>query len=394
MTVDFHPASRALLPNALLIIAALDALRRHVGPSPKTDEVGASLKKNAGWVRRHGAPLDLHLATLSTNGHCFLGEEGLRVARALREGVPSAPPPARCGWCGSLPAGPVLAGRQLYACGRVMQWCPDHIPGLPKAEVPKRSAKFQHSGTWLRASGCCKHFHRHPSAFDHDATHVVATSDGQEIRPGALVSANHGSGFHDLYGRVVGTVVAVAAGTVLVDWPQVAFERWDGPHVVPAVRSDIVDARHLITPGAPDETGLSDYQAKLWGAIKANRVLLEVNADGTWGGNLGRRKIVPRSLEVLMEHRLLEPPPVPAHFQMSRLQQELRQMVYLGWVKVERSADGQYSAVMDGRTVRHEAIDELVRNGLLPEPRQGYAGNVAPAGTREEEADEFAEEAA
>jgi len=71
----------------------------------------------------------------------------------------------------------------------------------------------------------------------------------------------------------------------------------------------IFAARGLLTPGAPDETGLSDYQGRLWAAIRDGGVMLEINDDATWGGKFEGRTIVPRALEVLIEHRLLEPCP-------------------------------------------------------------------------------------
>jgi hypothetical protein len=299
------PGADALLPNALLVIAALDALN---GPeftcSAKTDNIGSAVGKNAAWVRRHAAAAapagerywsSEHFLSLSPNGHSSVTPKGRAVARLLRAAPPAEPPRAACPHCGAARVGDVHGGRQLYACGRVMQWCPASLPGSAAPEVPARSKKAQHNGTWFRACGCGWNRPGYWNAWHDKPSERTSSSDGMELRPGAPVSANMGSAAFGSHGGRTGVVWAAANGTVLVDWDD--------------DEAAIFAARGLLTPGAPDETGLSDYQGRLWAAIRDGGVMLEINDDATWGGKFEGRTIVPRALEVLIEHRLLEPCP-------------------------------------------------------------------------------------
>ena len=313
MPVDFAHVTN-LTPNALAIIAAIGALDfiDHTS-SPKTYQVGAALGQNEAWVRRHGKAVNTtthvrngspRLADLSANGHCSLESDGKELARLLRC-TPATEPPARCGACGAPPVGKVHAGRQLFACGLVRQFCPDHVPGYPRAEVSPRSMKAQHTGMWFVASRCGGNYQggRWPSwaRWERDVRTSLSV-DNVELVPGAIVSASRGSNnAFARYGNVRGEVLEAANGTALVSWPAV------GDH--PAVEAEIMAVTSLITPGAPDPSCLSDYQADLWRAIQAKEVILELNAEqGTYGGRFNDRVINPRALEVLIECRLLLPP--------------------------------------------------------------------------------------
>lgn len=324
-----------LTPNALLVVAAIDALNgTGVTSSPKSDDVAWAVGKDAAWVHRHGNVLcgifgwhevprgegadadafdelaatpeaqrmarperepvrwALRIADLSPNGHCSLSTFGQGLARKLRSARPAQPAPASCRRCGAAPAGEVVAGRQIYACGRVDQWCPDAIPDMERAQVPARSRKAQHEGMWFRAMPCSGSKRR-----------TDVTADGSPLAVGLQVSASFGSGAHQRYGQVAGTVRAHASGVALVDWPET--ERGG------ALTGDAILGERLVVPGAPDPTGLSDYQARLWDAIRRDQVLLEVSDTGVYLGKFERRAIGARALEVLIEHRLLAPPPAP-----------------------------------------------------------------------------------
>jgi len=285
------PGAETLLPNALLIVAAIDAGQltgSHY--SQMSDEIGGAIHKNAAWVRRHGKPIDSELrncaapqwANLSPRSYCSLRLDGIMLARLLRSAEPNEQPLQGCRWCGTSrgPVGDIYGCRQLYSCGSVQQWCPDQVPGLPKPEIPPRLRSAQHQGVWFRAFPCSKL----QRSFDRPNV----TSDGVEPIPGMLVDLNRGSGAYGLY--QTGTVLASASGTALVSWPD-----------LPA---DIVETSQLITPGAKDNTGLTDYQAKVCAAIRDGRLVL-TNEGGVQVGRIDGAKICADALAVMRERGFL-----------------------------------------------------------------------------------------
>lgn len=286
------PGAETLLPNALLIVAAIDAAQltgSHF--SRMSGEIGHMVGKNAPWVRRHGKPIDSdwrddaapRWADLSRNGYCSLRRDGIILARLLRLAEPGEQPPQCCWWCGSSsrPVGDIYGCRQLYSCGSVRQWCPDHVPGLPKPEIPPRLRSAQHQGVWFLAFPCSK------ARRSFDRPNV--TSDGVEPLPGMLVALNRGSGAHGLY--QTGTVLAAASGTALVSWPD-----------LPA---DIVETDQLITPGAKDDTGLTDYQAKVCAAIQEGRLVLS-KEGGVQMWRIDGAKVRADALAVMRERGFLD----------------------------------------------------------------------------------------
>ena len=293
-----------LAPNALLILSVIGARN---GPgstsSPKSDEIGAAVRQTAAWVHRHGKGLEAAgLATLSPNGHCFLSADGMSLARRLRADPEVRPEPEGCR-CGSAKAGPCVNGRQLYECGRVLQWCPDRVPGLPRAEVSPRSEHAQHRGVWFAATPCPQALIRRYG----DLPDTHATADGTVLLAGLPVVASHGSGARHRFGAAEGTVIAAASGTALVSWPATV----QGP----AAEAEIMPGRHLVLAGALDFTGLSSYQDAVVDAIRRGAAELRQDADGTWSGTAEGRTVNAKTLAILSQRGLLAaepPPPAPA----------------------------------------------------------------------------------
>jgi len=235
--------------NALLLVSVIGALSRTgATSSPKSDDVGWMIGQDASWVHRHGRLLKhgagLGLATLSMNGHCFLSSTGEALARRLRSAEPDAGPPASCHCCGAERAGPCIHGRQLCGCGLVAQWCPDHVPGLQRPEVPSRSRRAQHTGMWFQATNCRRGLARCPGP-----EAVSETCDGTPLMAGLPVLVSYGSGARHLLGDTEGTVEASANGVAMVSWPAVGGRS--------AMEADIVKAGDLVLSGALDMTGLS-----------------------------------------------------------------------------------------------------------------------------------------
>lgn len=292
-----------LAPNALLIVAVIDALQSTGSTaSPKSDVVGwMAGRRDGAWVHRHGKDLDategLGLATLSVNGHCFLTRDGHELAARLRSGPPTSEPPARCS-CGAGREGPCMGGRQLFSCGVVSQFCPDAVPGLPKAEIAPRSRKAQHEGVWFTPNGCPVYAARRGRG---PAERFSETFDGTRLVPGLPVLASHGSGARHLYGEEEGTVLAAAGGTALVSWPAVRGR--------PAVVADIVGGHQLVLPGALDLSGLTDYQQEVSKAALRGDGRFEQEEGGAWTGYVDGRKVHPRTMEILAERGLFNREP-------------------------------------------------------------------------------------
>ncbi len=285
------PGAATLLPNALLILAAIDAGQLTGADfSQMNGKVGGTVGKDAAWVRRHGKSIASdwrdgaapQWADLSSRTYCSLRRDGIVLARLLRLADPHEQPPQGCWWCGSSrgPVGDISGCRQLYSCGSVMQWCPDQVPGFPKPEIPPRLRSAQHHGVWFRAFYCSK------ARRSFDRPNV--TSDGVEPIPGMSVDLNRGSGAYGLY--QTGTVLAAASGTALVSWPD-----------LPA---DIIDTSQLITPGAKDDTGLTDYQAKVCAAIREGRLVL-ANEGGMQVGRVDGAKVRADAMAVMRERGFL-----------------------------------------------------------------------------------------
>lgn len=285
------PIEGTLTPNALLIVSALAALHSRDGPSPKTDAVGWRCGQNAAWVRRHGMVLhgdsdgDGRFAHLSTNGHCGLWRDGLALAHLLREATPGYPPATTCRYCGRVYVGE-HAGRQIYVCGAVEQWCPDRVPGLPKAEFNPRGRKAQHEGIWFSAAPCNDRSPR--GAYPKPRN---TTWDGTPLAPGLLVRASHDSREKRSRGDAWGEVVFAGGGVALVSWPPVGDCSSD-----PAA---IMLGSHLIAPGALDLTGLSDAQREVAAAHRDGQTRIRRDADGKWSGTAHGRAVQPRTLEIL-----------------------------------------------------------------------------------------------
>lgn len=298
----------SLSPNALLILLAIDALESNgIISSPKSDDVGALLGTNAAWVHRHGKHLESpgygapSFATLSSNGHCFTNDAGKDLARLLRCGAPpDVEPPTNCG-CGCGQAGGCIGGRQIYECGIVKQWCPDHVPGLDKPEIAPRSRKAQHEGVWISVTPCMesrlRRYGREVPAND--------TSDGTNLLPGLPVTANLGSNAKQVYMQVEGVVMAAAAGIALVSWPSSVGG--------PAVEAEIFRASQLILPGALDTTGLSAHQNVVLSAYRDGTATFERDADGILSGTIDNRRINPRTTEILEARSLVADTPWEAN---------------------------------------------------------------------------------
>lgn len=266
-----------LLPNERLILAALDA-----ATSSRTDAVAAMIGKNAAWLWRHGRHMNGTLIDLICNGYVFIRNEGRVVATALRGETPDRPPRDRCpDHSAGAPVFPnPAAGRQLYACGCVYQWC-------GQGDSQRRRGKSgQHEGIWFTA----RYGRRHKDA---------PAFDGASLSAGMTMQVTNASGRHDRKGRL-GIIVAAAADVALVDWPATA--------AVPAIQADIVEARHLITPGAPDASDLTDYQKRVLDAIRRNEALLTPTPDGGVTGSMAGRTIPAKSLAALLERRLIAAP--------------------------------------------------------------------------------------
>ena len=292
-----------LLPNTLLVLSALDALDTHGSPTG-TKHVAWSLGKSRGWVRRYGEAVDdrngegASLCHLSVNGSCSMLREGRALAALLRTSVPSVPPQSGCYRCGSGRVGGVHHARALYACGAVWQWCPPGVSGGPAYDMPARSRKSQHTGTWFPAAVCGRSGYR--SLLPEKE---AGTCDGVALTPGMSVWAGHASGMLPAYAEVDGTVLDGANGVALVSWPAVGDN--------PAVAAAIMPHQTLVSPGGRDGTNLSAYQDEVWEAIRCGTaVLVKDEALDHWKGTMGGRAIGARALEVMVERRILQPVPV------------------------------------------------------------------------------------
>ena len=326
-------AAADLTPNALLVISAISGLGRTGQASPKSDDAGWAVGTNAAWVRRHGRALQVHydgtagghvgFADLSVNGHCSLTRDGMALASLLRTAVPDREPRAGCSGCGRPRVASVHSGRQLYACGNVAQWCPAAVPGLDAPEIPARSRKSQHDGTWHRVTGCGG-----LRRMSRNEIEESRTSDGRALGPGSPVTVNHGSPAKGRMGDLRGIVAAAANGTVLVDW-----EACEGRG---EILGDVFAATELATPGVPDATGLSEYQVALLEAYRRNEVTILLE-DG---------KVV-----------------APGRFNRERSDAKKLEGMRAAGLAVPR-------ALLDGRPIPRRSVEILAARGLIEEYRR------------------------
>lgn len=288
-------AASELLPNALLILAALDRYAMITGSaSPKTYEIGALIDKPVSWVLRHGRQLagsehgeDFRpgYATFSPNGHCWLEPTGREIAFQLR----AVAPPEDAGHSRLDSVSAVHGCFRLFRDGRIERWVPDHLPGHPRVVLSARSDTAQHHGQWIRVIRAGEFCGRYWQSCIFDAMEPVQSrfQDGAPASPEDAVAVCRRWAWA---AASPGRVLACANGNAIVEFPE------RGIVAMPTA--------HLIKPGADDTSDLSETQLAIYRAIQAGEAIIRPSASGM-DVMVGGRKVLARTVEILAERGLV-----------------------------------------------------------------------------------------
>jgi hypothetical protein len=240
-----QPAPDWATPNAIAILLAMQGVGETQSSSPKTDEIGWCLGKDARWVWRHGGPLiEAGLVQLSMNGHCWVDTAAGDAVKTL---LGSAPPEEGKAALSMRRPGAVFSGsRAVCTDGTVLQWLPTALPGHLPQTLPLRSAKAHGSNPlWVTVK-----WHR---GYNTERRAQEASEMGRRTRDGSMTVA---PGMQVEIGRGCAAFRGVRRH----------------PAVVSAVNGDcclvtgdgfvnrIVPLDHVLAPGAPDPTALNHTQ--------------------------------------------------------------------------------------------------------------------------------------